>query len=135
MRARVEAAAAAGATVRWLGALPHDQTMAFVRHVDVICLPSYSEGFATVVLEAAAVGTPVVATKVGGAVDVIADADHGLLVDDHAPATIAAGLIRALSDSAWREAAARRAQQRVSTEFTWERTADRFVRAATDVCR
>ncbi|MCL1840240.1 MAG: glycosyltransferase family 4 protein [Propionibacteriaceae bacterium] len=131
LRQEVEdAAAAPDSGVCWLGELSHDDTMAVLAQSDVVCLPSYSEGFATVVLEAAALGTPIVSTRVGGAVDVIVDDGHGLLMDDHGPATIAAALTRALSDARWRAEASRHASERVGIEFTWKRTAERFLAAA-----
>jgi glycosyltransferase involved in cell wall biosynthesis len=47
---------------------------------DVLCLPSYREGFGTVVIEAAAMGVPAIGTNISGLVDAIADGETGLLV-------------------------------------------------------
>jgi glycosyltransferase involved in cell wall biosynthesis len=52
--------------VRFLGALPHDRLPAWYRAADVFVLPSHSEGVPCVLLEAAACGTPFVASRVGG---------------------------------------------------------------------
>jgi len=121
---------ASEAGVLFLGLLDHAATLSLVAQADVFCLPSYSEGFSTVVLEAAALGTFVVTTPVGGSVEMLADGDSGILLADHEPDTIAAGLIAALSDPSERRAAARRAQERVQTHFTWDNTAQALERAA-----
>lgn len=54
---------------------------------DVLCLPSYREGFGTVVIEAAAVGIPVVASKIYGITDAVVDGETGLL---HPPGDVKA---------------------------------------------
>ena len=52
-----------------------------MRHLDVLVLPSYEEPFGTVLAEAMAVGTPVVATRVGGLAEVVDDGVTGRLVE------------------------------------------------------
>lgn len=74
---------------------------------DVIVHSSIREGLPRVVLEALAVGTPVVATAVGGVPDVLADRVNGLLVPPEDPAALAGAVLATLADPA---AAARRAQ-------------------------
>ncbi len=59
---------------------------------DIFCLPSYREGFGTVVIEAAAMGIPTVGTKINGLIDAVADGETGILV----PARDDRGLLAAL---------------------------------------
>ena len=47
---------------------------------DIMCLPSYREGFGTVVIEAAAMGIPTIGTRINGLIDAIDDRESGLLV-------------------------------------------------------
>ncbi len=65
---------------------------------DIVALPSHSEGLPNVLLEAAAAGVPVVATRVGGVPEVVTDGETGLLVPPADPAALAAALGRLLAD-------------------------------------
>lgn len=68
-----------------------------MRHVDVLVLPSYAEPFGTVLAEAMAAGTPVVATTVGGLPEVVTDGVDGVLVPPGRPDALAEGVARALA--------------------------------------
>ncbi|HVP13574.1 MAG TPA: glycosyltransferase [Phycisphaerae bacterium] len=64
---------------------------------DIVCLPSKSEGMPNVLLEAMAVGKPIVATSVGGIPEAITSGQNGLLVEAGDPRALAKGIAR-LSD-------------------------------------
>ncbi|MDR1449214.1 MAG: glycosyltransferase family 4 protein [Propionibacteriaceae bacterium] len=116
--------------VRLTGALPHDRVLALLSQADVFCLPSYSEGFSTAALEAAAIGVAMVTTPVGITTELILDADHGVLLADLEPAAIATGLAQALDSDRWRARAVRLCQDRVDAEFTWAKTVERLLEIA-----
>jgi D-inositol-3-phosphate glycosyltransferase len=67
------------------------------RASDLVCVPSYSESFGLVALEAQACGTPVVATAVGGLRAAVADGISGSLVDGHDSKAWSAVLLRLLA--------------------------------------
>jgi glycosyltransferase involved in cell wall biosynthesis len=71
--------------------------------MDVLVLPSVNEGMGRVVLEAGAAGIPVVATRVGGVPDIVADGITGLLVPPRAPAAIARAVVELALDPARRQ--------------------------------
>lgn len=87
-----------------------------MRHLDVLVLPSYEEPFGTVLAEAMAVGTPVVAGAVDGLPEVVKDGVTGRLVAPGDPDTIAAAVLEVLSRQAEMGAAARRHARRFATE-------------------
>jgi glycosyltransferase involved in cell wall biosynthesis len=87
--------------VRFLGA--RTDVPRLLQQSDVCVLPSYWEGFGNVVLEAMAVGTPIVATSVGGIPEMITNGDTGLLVPPSDPDALAEAIERLLDDSSLRE--------------------------------
>ena len=86
--------------------------------LDVVALPSWTEGLPLVVLEAMAAARPVVATPVGGTPEVVLDGETGLLVPPRDPRALAAALQRLVDDADLRrrlgEAGKRRAVERFS---------------------
>jgi D-inositol-3-phosphate glycosyltransferase len=96
------------------------------RASDLVAVPSYSESFGLVALEAQACGTPVVAAAVGGLVTVVQDQASGTLVDGHDPATWARVLGPLLAAPRWRAELARGAVAHAS-RFSWDRTAERLL--------
>jgi D-inositol-3-phosphate glycosyltransferase len=97
--------------------LPH-----WYRAADVVCVPSYSESFGLVALEAQACGTPVVAAAVGGLRTAVADGFSGSLVDGHDSRSWSAVLTRLLQEPQRRIALSMGALQH-ARRFGWEATA------------
>jgi glycosyltransferase involved in cell wall biosynthesis len=83
-----------------------------MRHLDVLVLPSYQEPFGTVLAEAMAVGTPVVATRVDGLPEVVTDGVTGRLVAPGDPEGLAAAVIDVLAHRQEMGAAARQSAAR-----------------------
>ncbi len=110
-----------------LGVLPHGEVAALNAQSDIFCLPSVSEGFSTSVLEAAVCGCYVIATAVGGAVDIIAPSGAGTILENMEPQTIADAILSAMSEPARTKESAARCR-REAEKFTWERTADLFLK-------
>jgi D-inositol-3-phosphate glycosyltransferase len=91
------------------------------RAADLVVVPSYSESFGLVAVEAQACGTPVVAARVGGLVTAVRDGETGLLVEGHDPREWARVLGRLLDDDARRGYMAA-AAVRHAAGFGWEVT-------------
>lgn len=91
------------------------------RAADAVVMPSHSESFGLVALEAQASGTPVVAAAVGGLVHVVPPGSGGALVAGHDPADYARALVPYLVDGRAR-AAAGAAGRRLAERFSWDRT-------------
>jgi D-inositol-3-phosphate glycosyltransferase len=92
------------------------------RAADVVVMPSYSESFGLVALEAQACGTPVVGTRVGGLSRAICHGRTGLLVEGHHAADWADALEALYDDPATREDMGRAAAIRAENSG-WQRTA------------
>jgi glycosyltransferase involved in cell wall biosynthesis len=105
--------------------LPHDQTLSLIRAARVFALSSRQEPFGIVLLEAAYFTIPVVATRVGGVPEVVADEVSGLLVPADDVAALANALGRVLDDESLARRLADNARERTLNEFTWR---DAFVR-------
>lgn len=88
---------------------------------DLLVVPSHSESFGLVALEAQACGTPVLAARVGGLPITVADGRSGLLVDGHEPATWAGALQRVLGDDVLLSRIAGGARKHAE-EFGWDAT-------------
>jgi D-inositol-3-phosphate glycosyltransferase len=93
---------------------------------DVVCVPSHSESFGLVALEAQACGTPVVAAAVGGLTTAVVDGVTGLLVNGHVPSDYARALRALLDDAALRDSMGAKAVVHAAG-FSWEATADRLL--------
>jgi D-inositol-3-phosphate glycosyltransferase len=105
---------------------PQSKLVDFYRAADVVLVPSRSESFGLVALEAQACGTPVVAADVGGLPFVVADGRSGYLVEGHDPADHADRLIQILREPRLQSALGDEAVSQ-ALGFTWEATADQMV--------
>jgi glycosyltransferase involved in cell wall biosynthesis len=104
-RARLERRAAElglDGRVRFLGSQPRERVLALFRGAEAAVLSSAWENFPHSVVEALAVGTPVIATAVGGVAEVVEDGANGLLVEPGDVAAFAGALRRFLDDDALR---------------------------------
>ncbi len=93
------------------------------RAADLVTVPSYSESFGLVAVEAQACGTPVVAARVGGLPTAVDDGTTGLLVDGHDPRVWARAVAGLLDDPLRRRRMGAAAAVR-ATGFGWDATVD-----------
>lgn len=118
--------------IRFVPAQPHHLLSTFYRAADAVLVPSRSESFGLVALEAAACGTPVIAADVGGLRTLVRHGESGFLVPDRDPAAFAARVDDVLADHALaRDLAA--GGVRVARDYTWSTTAARLRRIYADV--
>jgi sugar transferase (PEP-CTERM/EpsH1 system associated) len=105
-----------------------------LRGLDVFVLPSRAEGISNTILEAMATGLPVVATRVGGNGELVADGETGRLVPRDDPAALAAALAGYLDDPALRAAHGAAGLRRVRESFGLEGMVDRYLAVYDELC-
>jgi glycosyltransferase involved in cell wall biosynthesis len=105
--------------IRHLGYTPEPEKFLALSHI--FCLPSYREGFGTVVIEAAAMGLPTVGTRIYGLTDAVADGETGILVPPRDAGSLETALRYLLDHPGDRERMGEAARRRCREEFASDR--------------
>lgn len=121
-----------GGQVRFVEPQPHHILSTYYRAADVVLVPSRSESFGLVALEAAACGTPVVANAVGGLLTIVEDGRTGFLVPDRRPDVFASHIGRIITDTDFAAAMSFAAAER-ARGYTWAFAAARLRRVYADL--
>jgi len=108
-----------GAHIRFLGY--RNDVERLLSDIDLLVMPSKTEGFPLVLLEAMASGTPVVASNVGGIPEIVHDGHDGILVPPGDPLYLADAVIEILKNSTLREDLGRKARKKASQHFLLEK--------------
>ena len=111
--------------VDFLGSVAHHELPYFYSAAEACLMPSYSESFGLVGLEAQACGCAVIASNVAGLASVVRDGVTGYLVDGHAPAEWADRILRLLNDPENTDQMGRRGVL-LAQRFPWSLAADRI---------
>jgi 2-deoxystreptamine N-acetyl-D-glucosaminyltransferase/2-deoxystreptamine glucosyltransferase len=99
------------------GYLPNEEVAAVMGAMDLLLMAPLHEEFGSVMLEAMAVGLPIVAVGVGGVADVLDHGELGWLVPERTAAAFADGIAQALADPEWRSVTAERAAKAVRERY------------------
>jgi D-inositol-3-phosphate glycosyltransferase len=118
--------------IRWVRAQRHERLADYYRAADVCLVPSRTESFGLVALEAAACGTPVVAAAVGGLRSLVDHEETGYLVESRDPVDYAQPVEKLLLDDARRAEIGQVAAAR-SLRYSWSMTAARLRRLYGDL--
>ncbi|HEY8727267.1 MAG TPA: glycosyltransferase family 4 protein [Gaiellaceae bacterium] len=106
------------------GFVQHDELHQLYARAAVVACPSRREGFGVACLEAMAHGRPVVATSVGGLLDLVVDGETGIVVPPRDPAALRSALERLLADPQLRRKLGAAGRDRARTHFSWETVTD-----------
>ncbi len=118
--------------VRFVAPQPHHILSSYYRAADVVLVPSRSESFGLVALEAAACGIPVVASAVGGLLSLVVDGETGRLIDGRDPSDYAKAVDELLDDERLRRSMGEAAVER-ARGYTWGIAAARLRRLYADL--
>lgn len=113
-------------SMSFIGRMPNERIPEYMAASDVFVLPSLSEGFSTVILEAMASGLPIVATRVGDMRQVIEEGYNGFLVEPRNPSQIAEKVLLLLEDEQLRERMSQRSREKVTT-YSWDSTISKLL--------
>lgn len=116
-----------GVTDRIIFAGYRKDVSACMRAMDLLVHPSLSESFGQVLVEAMAVGTPPVATKVGGVPEIVTDGETGLLVSPTDSDAIVRAVRKLYNDTEFRQRLALAGQKSVREHFTSEQMVNRYM--------
>jgi glycosyltransferase involved in cell wall biosynthesis len=119
-------------TIHLLQDLSDTELTALYNDASVFALPSTSETFGLVFLEAMATSTPIVCANAGAAPEVVGDA--GLVSETTDPDEIAQNILDLLTDTALYSTIQSNAEQRI-TQFSWEHAADQYIELYSDVIK
>jgi len=123
-----------GKSVFMLGKLQREEVARLMVAADVFVLPSLFESFGLVLLEAMAVGTPVVCTRTQGALEIVKDGEDGLIVPPGDDDALADAIVRVLSDRQLAKRLMTSGQKTVHEKFSWEKTAKKTLALYRTVC-
>jgi starch synthase len=119
--------------VLWIAEMvPVDEVIQLYSHATVFACPSVYEPFGLINLEAMACETAVVASAVGGILEVVEDGRTGLLVPPGRPDELAAAIRRVLDDRGLARALGQAGRRRVEEHFSWASVAERTERVYAD---
>ena len=126
IEARLKRALPEHSNVVWIGEMiPVDEVVQLYSHAAVFVCPSVYEPFGLINLEAMACETPVVASAVGGILEVVEDGKTGVLVEPGRPDALAVAIRALLEDPERGRALGRAGRQRVQAHFSWASVASR----------
>ncbi|MGZ7135985.1 MAG: glycosyltransferase family 4 protein [Methanobacterium sp.] len=111
--------------VKISGWIPHEKIPYYLNKVNLLVLPTYTEGFPTIILEAMACGTPVLSTSSGGIFDIINDMESGFIMKNNTPSCISKNIIRALNYPNI-EKIVTNARKTIDEEFSYESAVERY---------
>lgn len=120
--------------VRFVEPQPHHRLSTYYRAADVVVVPSRSESFGLVALEASACGTPVVASAVGGLLSLVDHGETGFLVPSRTSAAFAAAIDRIFADPTLATSMARNGVD-LASRYTWRAAAQRLNSVYTELAR
>lgn len=114
--------------IKCLGRIDSEHIVALLDESDIFCLPSFSEGFSTSILEAAACKSYIITTYRGGSKELVSSPEYGMIIPDNSLENVYEALIWAIEHPEECREAAEACYTRLCNKFTWRQTADAFDR-------
>lgn len=120
---------AQGESLHWVGRLSASDVSALLLQSNLLCLPTRSEGFSTILLEAAACGCPAVVTDVGGARELIPSSEYGTIIESMSGESVEAAVYQMASRRSVLNKQSKAVQDLVELGHTWANSAEKLCSA------
>jgi len=105
--------------VKFVGQIPNERVSEYMAASDIFILPSLSEGFPVVILEAMASGLPIVTTRVTGLPEIVNNGENGFLVEPRNPQQLAEKILLLFRENGLREEISRNNKEKVK-KYDWK---------------
>lgn len=113
--------------ILFLGQMTHEEIAEILNITDIFVNPSYSEGLPTSVLEAGAIGLPIIATDVGGTNEIIENYKTGFLIPDKDIKALEVKICELIENKDLRGKVGRNAHEFIKQNFNWDKIADEWI--------
>jgi glycosyltransferase involved in cell wall biosynthesis len=120
--------------VKFIGRIVPEKIVGYLQRGELFVLPSLSEGFPNVILEAMSVGLPVVATKVGGIPNIVEQGRTGFLVEPYNPGQLAFYIKKLLRDKKLRKTMSKNCLKEVK-KYSWKKIIPKLERILEDAVK
>ena len=113
------------------GTLSYAESLALLKNSDIFCLPTFSEGFSTSVLEASALKCFIITTATGGSPQLVKDKNHGIIIPSMESSDILSALTQIINNKEYVQQCAENAYINLINNFTWEKVSQNFL----EICK
>lgn len=124
---------AQGESFHWVGRLSASDVSALLQQSNLLCLPTRSEGFSTILLEAAACGCPAVVTDVGGARELIPGSEYGTIIKSMSAESVEQAINQVVSNRSLLKSQSKAVRMLVESKHSWRDSAEMLRSAFTFV--
>ncbi|MBN2604104.1 MAG: glycosyltransferase family 4 protein [Candidatus Thermoplasmatota archaeon] len=113
--------------VAFTGFVPNSQVLDYYQAADILVNPSFSESFGRSLIEAMACEVPVVATRIGGMLEIVENGKTGLLVEPGDASILSEAILCLFNDEELRKSMGKAARKRVIKFFSWEKVVENLL--------
>lgn len=110
-----------GEAIEWLGQIPNARVADFYKIIDIVVIPSRRESFGVTAVEGSACARPVIASRVGGLPEVIAEGETGLLFSPENISELVERMERLIKDFDLRNKLGRQGREQVLKRYDWQK--------------
>lgn len=113
-----------------VGRLDYQNVISLLCDSDIFCMPSFSEGFSTSILEAAACRCYIITTERGGSKELVVSRDYGTIIPNNDEKLVLDALVEVLDEPEKRRKSCEKCFDKLINEFTWDVTAEKIIQIA-----